>query len=85
LKVKREWRKLHYEELHDLYCSPNIIREIKSRIMRRMGEASGVHWVFGGALEGKKPLGRPPCRREDNIKINLYETESEDVDWINLA
>jgi len=53
-EVKGEWRKLHNEELNHLYCSPNTVRVIKSRIMRwvghvaRMGEKRGVHRVFGG-------------------------------------
>jgi hypothetical protein len=70
-----EWRKLHNEELNDLYCSLNIIRVIKSRRMRwarnaaHMGERRGAQNVFVGIPEGKRPLGRPRHRWEDNIKI----------------
>ena len=76
-EVTREWRKLHSEELNDLYCSPNIVRVIRSRRMRwaghvvRMGERRGVYSVLVGKPEGKRPLGRPRLRWEDNIKIYL--------------
>jgi hypothetical protein len=72
-----EWRKLHNEELNDLYSLPNIVRVVKSRRMgwtgnvASMGEDSGVHRVLVGKPEGKKPLGRPRCRWEDNIKMDF--------------
>jgi hypothetical protein len=67
-EVTREWRKLHNEELNDLYCSPNIVRVIKSKGMRwaghlaRMVERRGVYRVLVGKSEGKRPLGRPRRR-----------------------
>jgi hypothetical protein len=76
-KVTGEWRKLHKEELRDLYSLPNIVRVVKSRRMRwaghvaRMGEGRGVHRVIVGKPEGKRPFGRPRHRWEDNIKMEL--------------
>ena len=76
-EAKGEWRKLHNEKLNDLYCSPNIFRAIKSRRIKwaghvaRMGEGRGVYRVLVGKPEGKRPLGRPRRRWEDNIKIDI--------------
>jgi hypothetical protein len=73
------WRKLHNDELHSLYSSPNIVRVIKSKRMRwaghvaRMGEGRSVYRVLVGKPEGKRPLGRPRRRWEDNIKMDLRE------------
>jgi hypothetical protein len=66
--LTREWRKFHSEELHNLYSSPDIIRQIKARTIRwaeyvaRMGEVRNVYRVLMGRPEGKRPLGRPRRR-----------------------
>ena len=70
-EVTREWRKLHNEELNDLYSSPNVFRVIKARRMKRvehvahLGERIGIYRVLVGRPEGKKLLGRPRRRWED--------------------
>jgi hypothetical protein len=85
------WRKLHNEELHNLYSSPSIIRIKKSRTMRwaghvaRMEEKRNVYRLLVGKPEGKRPLGRPRRRRIDNIKMELLEIGVNVVDWIGLA
>ncbi|KAJ4442904.1 hypothetical protein ANN_04498 [Periplaneta americana] len=90
-EVIGEWRKLHNTELHALYSSPDIIRNIKSRRLRwvghvaRMGESRNAYRLLFGRPEGKIPLGRPRRRWEDNIKMNLREVGYDDRDWINLA
>jgi hypothetical protein len=80
-EVTGEWRKLHNGELHNLYISPDIIRQIKSRRMRwaghvaRMGEGRNLYRVLVGKAEGKSPLGRPRRRWEDGIKMYVEETD----------
>ena len=89
--VTREWRKLHDEELNDLYSSPSIVRVTKSRIMRlaghvaSMGERRGVYRILVGKPEGKRPLGRPRRRWEYNIKLDLQEVKCGGMDWIELT
>jgi hypothetical protein len=89
-KVTGEWRKPHNKELNDLYCSPNTIRMIKSRRMKWAGHVArkwyrrGVYRDLVEKPEGKRPLGRPRRRREDNIKIDLLEM-GWGMDWIDLA
>ncbi|KAJ4428093.1 hypothetical protein ANN_24107 [Periplaneta americana] len=90
-EVTGEWRKLHNAELHALYSSPDIIRNIKSRHLRwaghvaRMGESRNAYRVLVGRSEGKRPLGRPRRRWKDNIKMYLREVGHDVREWINLA
>ena len=83
-------RKLHNEELNDLYSSPNIIWVIKLRRrwaghVARMGKRRGVYGVWVGKPDGERPLGRPRRRWEDNIKMDLQGVGCGGVDWIELA
>jgi hypothetical protein len=86
-EVTGEWRKLHNEELHDLYSSPNIVWVIKSRRMRWAGHVArtGRREACIGFWWGKRPLGRPRRRSEDNIKMDLQEMGCGGVDWFGLA
>jgi hypothetical protein len=85
------WRKLHNDELHSLYYSPNTVRVIKSRRMKwaghvaRIEEGNGVYRVLVGRPEGKRPLGRPRRRWDDNIKMSLREIGIDRANWIQLA
>jgi hypothetical protein len=84
-------RKLHNDELHSLYSSPDIARAITSRRMRRvrhvarMGERKGIYRVLVGRPKGKGPLGRPRRRCEDNIKMDGREIGIDGMNWIRLA
>jgi hypothetical protein len=80
-EVRGVWRKLHNEELHILYSSPNIIRQIKSRRMRWAGERN-VYRFLMGKPEGKRPLGRPRRRWEDGIRMDLRKIGCGSVDLI---
>ena len=90
-EVTGERRKLHDEELNDLYSIPNIIRVVKSRRMRwvgrvaRMGESRGAYRVLVVKPEGKRPLDRPRRRWLDTVKIYLKKVRCGGMDWIELA
>jgi hypothetical protein len=90
-EVTGEWRRLHNEELNNLYSSPHIIRVIKPRRMRwagpvaRMREKRGAYRILVGRPEGRRPLGRPRRRWEDNIKTDLEEEGWGDMNGIELA
>jgi len=89
--VTGEWRKLHNEELNDMYCSHNIVRVMKSRRMRwagnvaRMGERRAVSRGLVGKPMGNIPLRRPRLRWEDNIKMDLQEVGCGGMEWIELT
>jgi hypothetical protein len=90
-EITGEWRRLHNEELHELYDSPDIIRIMKSRRLRwaghvaRMGEKRRLYSIVVGKPEGKRPLGRPRRRWEDNIRRDLREVGVRDENWLVLA
>ena len=86
-----EWRTLHNEELHSLYRSPNIVRLIRSRKLRwaghvaRMEEGRSAFKILAGKPTGKRPLGRPGLRWEDNIKMDLKEIVINTRNSVDLA
>jgi hypothetical protein len=89
-EMMRGWRKLHNEELHNLYSSTNIIRMIKSRRMEcaghaaRIGDKKNAYRILVVKPEGKRPLGRPRRRCAENIKMDLREIGWDGMDWIDL-
>jgi hypothetical protein len=89
-EVAGDLRRLHNEELHNLYASPNIIRVIKFRRMRWTGHVAlmgirNVYKILVGKPEGMRPLGRPTRRWEDNIRMDFREIGWEGMDWIHLT
>jgi hypothetical protein len=90
-EVTGDWRRLHIEELNDLYSSPNIVRVIKLRRMRwtghvaRGGESRIGYRGWGGEPERKRPLESPKHKWEDNIKMDPQEVGFEGMDWIDVA
>jgi hypothetical protein len=90
-EVTGGWRKLHSEELHDLYSSPSIITIIKTKSLSwaghvtRMREKRNAYRLLVGKPEGKKPLGKPRCRWIDDINVDHLDIGLGDVDWTGLA
>jgi hypothetical protein len=89
-EVTGDWRKLHNEELHNLYSSPSIIRVIKSRIkwaghLERMGKKRNAYRTLMGKPEGKTPLGRPRRRWVDNFEMDLRQIGWDGVHWTDMA
>jgi hypothetical protein len=90
-EVAGGWRRLHNEELHNLYTAPNIIRLAISRMMgwaghvAYMGGMRNAYYNFVEKYGGKRPLRKLRRRWEDNIKMDLREIRWEDVDWMHLA
>ena len=90
-EVTGEWRKLHYIELHSLYKSPDIGKVVKSRRLRwaghvaRMEAERAVYKVWSGIPEGRRPLGRPRRRWEDNVRGDLRNLGLNIKDWQVLA
>jgi hypothetical protein len=90
-EVKEEWRRVHNEELNDLYYSSNFVWVIKSRSLRwaghvaHMGERRGIYRVLVGKTEGKRPLGRPRLRWDVNTKMDFHEARCGGMDWIKLS
>jgi hypothetical protein len=90
-EVAGDWRRLHNEELHNLYASPHIVTVIKSRRIRwsghvaLMGDMRNAYNILVGKPERKRPPGRPRRRWQENIKMYLMEIGFKGVDWIRLV
>jgi len=85
--MTEELRRLHNEQLHELYDSPDVVRIMKSRRLKwagyviRMGQKRKLYPIVVGKLEGKRPLGKPRRRWEDNIRRHLREVAVGDENW----
>jgi len=89
-EVAGDWKRSHNVELHNLYASPNISMVIRSRRMRWTGHVARMreitaYDILTGKSEGTRPLGRPRCRCEDNIRIDFREIRRKDVVWMHLS
>jgi hypothetical protein len=90
-EVTGGWRRLHNEELHNLYSSPSIIRMIKSKRLRwaghvaHMGEKKNAYRILVGNPEGYRPLGKPIYRWEGNIKMDLKEVVWTGLIWLRIG
>ena len=84
-EITGKWRKLHNAELYAMYSSPNKIRNVKSRRLRWAEQYRNAYRVLVGKPEGKRPLGRPRRRWEENINMDLREMGCDPGDWIYLA
>ena len=90
-EVTGVWRKVHNEELNDLYSLPNIFRVIKSRRIKwaghvaYMGDSKCLYRVLVGKPEGKRLLGISRSRWEDNSKMDLQEVRCGGMDWTDLV
>jgi hypothetical protein len=85
MEVKGSWRKLHNDELNNVYFQPNIVRVIKASFaghMTYIGDLRFVYRVLDGKPESRRPLERPRCRWEDNIKLDLREIGIDLTIWI---
>jgi hypothetical protein len=88
-EVTGEWRKLHNEELNELYFSPNMARVIKSIRIKLAGHVArmekSVYRILVGNSDGNRQYEKPRCRWEDNIKMDLQEMGCVGMDWTDLA
>jgi hypothetical protein len=90
-EVEGNWKKLHTDEPHNLYCSSNVIKMTKSGRMIRtghvvhMGDMRNAYKILVGNCKGKSPLGRHRCRWKNNIKMELTEMGLENLGWINMS
>jgi hypothetical protein len=90
-EVAGDWSRVHNEELHNLYTSPNIVTVFTARRMRwaghvaRMGKMRNEYNIFAGKPERKSPFGRPRHKWEDNIRIYLREIGWEILNWMHLV